>query len=352
MSGSIAIHQEIRSALSEGRPVVALETAVVTHGLPRSPIATTPRIVGDAGEHATRARRHCWNEGEAPRAWQADAPLNLEVARLIEATVRDQGAVPATTAVIEGTLHIGLEADQLERLATAEEVTKCSARDLARTMAESGSGGTTVAGTLATVQAANHILAGDGLPRIEVFATGGIGGVHRNWSRHGDVSADLRALAVTPIAVISAGAKVILDLPATREALDTNMVPVFGWRTDRFPMFTAQGVPDERPLPRFDDIADVASTCRAHWDTLGRPEGVLLANEIPDGMGLDSNHLETLVLEAVAEADAAGIVGAALTPYLLGRLADTSGGDALDANITLLCSNASLAGRLSSALGN
>ena len=346
----IAIHPEVETALSEGRPVVALETAVVTHGLPRTPSSKAPRLVEETSKDAESARNACWADGRPPAEWRGDRPLNLEVARFIEATVRNQGGTPATVAVIEGTLHVGLDEAQLERLADRDDVAKCSTRELGRVMARKESGGTTVAGTLGACQAANRELAAAGLPAIEVFATGGIGGVHRNWNQHGDISADIRALSETSMAVISAGAKVILDLPATREALDTGMVPVFGWQTGRFPMFTAPGIEDEHPLPRFDDIEDMAASCRMHWDVLHRGEAVLVANEIPNGLGLDPERLEMLVKRAISEAEAEGISGAALTPFLLSRLAESTEGDALDANITLLCSNASVGARLAAAL--
>lgn len=309
-----------------------------------------PRLVAEDGEAARAARRSCWNSEECPRSWDGDTPLNLEVARLIEATVRSRGATPATVAVIEGALHIGLEPTQLTSLAAAEDTRKCSTRELGRVMADGDSGGTTVAGTLAAIKAANRRLNALGHAPLEVFATGGIGGVHRGWNTTGDISSDIRALAETPAAVISAGAKVILDLPATMESLETHMVPVIGWRTDRFPMFTAQGLPGSHPLPHVTEIGQLAGSCRVHWDDLARTEGVLVTNEIPDGMGLDPLELEARVTSAIDEAAEQSVDGARLTPFLLGRLAETTGGDALDANITLICSNASLAALLAGAL--
>lgn len=350
MRATVAIHDEVRAALEARRPVVALETAVLTHGLPPRPLESTPRLLGEASEAAQQARRGCWDADESPYPFREDRPLNLEVARLIESTVRARGGVPATIAVLDGVLRVGLEPAELEALATRRDVGKCSSRELARTMAAGESAGTTVAGTLAATRAANKQLTQAGLRSIEVFATGGIGGVHRNWNVHRDVSADIRALATTPILVVSAGAKVILDLPATREALESHMVPVLGWRTDRFPMFIAPGLEDQRPLPMFDDVAQVARTCRTHWQLLAREESVLLANEIPAGLGLDPHALEREVCSAVLEADEKGIGGADLTPFLLENLAERTEGAALDANITLLCSNAALATRIAEAL--
>ena len=350
MTPSVVIHDEVRSALEARRPVVALETAVLTHGLPSRPLGSTPRLLGEASEAAREARQSCWDADESPHAFKEDGPLNLEVARLVESTVRARGGVPATVAVLDGILRIGLQPSELEDLASREHVLKCSTRELGPTMASGDSAGTTVSATLAATHAANRELAREGMGSINVFATGGIGGVHRNWTTHRDVSADIRALATTPTLVVSAGAKVILDLPATREALESQMVPVLGWRTSRFPMFTAPGLADQRPLPRVDDVAQLAMMCRTHWQLLGRNEGVLLANEIPAGLGLDAGELEQDVHKAVLEADERGIGGAELTPFLLENLAERTQGAALDANITLLCSNAALATRAAEAL--
>jgi len=346
----IVIHPEVLDACAERRPVVVLETAVLTHGLPRHPMPSPPRLVGDEGAAARTAREACWGAVRNPREWDGEAPLNLEVARLIEATVRCRGAIPATVAVIAGALHVGVEPTALAELAAAGDSRKCSTRELGPVIAASESGGTTVAGTLAAMRAANRILREKGLSPLEVFATGGIGGVHRGWNETGDISSDIRALAETPAAVVSAGAKVILDLDATLEALETHMVPVLGWRTDRFPMFTAQAPPDGRPLPSYSEMDRLAEACRVHWDDLARREGVLVANEIPTGMGLDPVELERKVTSAIAEARSSGIEGARVTPHLLARLAETTEGDALDSNITLICSNASVAARLADLL--
>lgn len=346
VKAAINIKPEVSEALAEGRPVVALETAVLTHGLPRTSLGMTPRLVNGQDDDARRARQTCWGAETSPHEWNDGRPVNLEVARLVESTVRSQGGVPATIAVIDGILQIGLDDAALESLASMDNATKCSTRELGMVMARGGCGGTTVAGTLASAHAANRQLRGQNLPPIEVFATGGIGGVHRNWGRTGDVSSDIPALAETPMVVVSAGAKVILDLPATQEAFETQRIPVLGWLTDHFPRFTAPGLPEARSLPRFERLEDVAAACRAHWGLLDRPQGVLLANEIPQGLGLDPEKLEKKVLHAVADAEQRGIGGADLTPFLLGSLAESTSGEALDANISLLCSNAALATRL------
>ena len=226
VSAAISISDEVRDALSEGRAVVALETAVLTHGLPRTPLGSAPRLVEDPLETVRRARLDCWSLEDAPYRWDSEQPVNLEVARLVEATVRSRGGVPATIAVIDGTLRIGLDEAALVRLAAMEDVTKCSTRELGMVMARGGSGGTTVAGTLAAARAANRQLEASGLPRLEVFATGGIGGVHRGAERSFDVSADLTELGRTPLCVVCAGVKSILDIGLTLEYLETQGVAV------------------------------------------------------------------------------------------------------------------------------
>ena len=215
-------------------------------------------------------------------------------------------------------------------------------------MASGGAGGTTVAGTLAACVSANQQLQTQGLDPLRFFATGGIGGVHRQWNHHADVSADLQALATSPLMVVSAGAKVILDLPATREALDTNQIPVLGWQVDHFPRFTVQGRPGELEIPRIKEYRELASICRHHWSTLGRSEAILLLNELPQRLALDDQAVEQIVEEAMEAAQVAGIEGQKLTPFLLEYMAKKTGGDALEANIALLMNNAGLAARVAS----
>ena len=334
------------TALSERRPVVALETAVTTHGLPREPVAMTPRILGEDSIAAKAARTRCFGSEDTPYTWTASNPVNVELARAMAATIRAGGGVPATTAVLDGVLRLGLEPHEIDRLAT-ERVHKCSTRDLAFTMATGASGGTTVAGTLATIHSAQQVLKRDAVDGLCVMATGGIGGVHRCWTEHPDVSADLRAMAHTQAVVVCAGAKIILDIPATREALDTEMIPVLGWQTNRFPKFTVPGDPNEPPIERVDELGHIANTCAIHWGTLARREGLLLVNEIPDDFGLDAEQLETQIEAALALAQAEGIRGPEVTPHLLSTLAHSTSGGALDANITVLLSNTALATRLS-----
>ncbi len=317
---------EVADALADGRAVVALETAVLTHGVPRDarprPTTLDPdheagRILGD-------------------HEWDASAPFNLETVRAIAAGCRRSGAVPAVVGVLDGVLRIGLDDAELERLAVDSSARKLSTRDLGLAAIDGANGGTTVAATMRACRLA--------APRtIEVFATGGIGGVHRGWQQRPDVSADLRALATEPVAVVAAGAKVILDVAATLEALDSLGVPVVGFGTDAMPIFTA-GVHSELRVPhRVDDASSVASLLRSHWHDLGIASGVLVANPCPEDAAIDSTRLDALVDAGLAEASALGIEGAEVTPFLLSSLIKAEDSDPLAANVALLVSNASLA---------
>lgn len=328
MTDGVLVHPEVRDALADGSPVVVLETAVLTHGLPREPMDAVPAVFG-----------HRLSEGVL---WDEDAPANLATSRGVSQLVRSLGGVPASCCVLDGVLRVGIDPDEVERLA-GETVEKCSTRDLARVVASGGSGGTTVAGTLAIMDAANARLSRDGTNRLRVFATGGIGGVHRGWSQHGDVSADLRALASTRALVVSAGAKVILDLPATCEFLDTNQIPVVGWRVGHLPRFTVQGVPGTLEIPMVDDLDRLCELCRHHWGTLDREEAVLLMNELPGELAMEAMLVEACLGEGLEQAAAAGVNGLEVTPFLLDHLARSTGGGALQANIALLLNNARLA---------
>jgi pseudouridine-5'-phosphate glycosidase len=278
------------------RAVVALESTIVAHGLP----------------------------------W----PDNLDVARELEATVRAGGAVPATIAVLDGRVRIGLPAAELERVARAGRgLAKAGATDLAVHVARGSSAATTVSATAALAARAG----------IRAFATGGIGGVHRGDT--GDVSHDLVALARTPIAVVSAGAKAILDLPRTLEALETLGVLVVGYRCGELPAFYARsaGLALEH---RSDDAADLAAICRARWDDLGGG-GVLVCNPIPADAAL---AIDQPIADAVAEAARDGVTGKRLTPYLLARLAEVTGGASIRANRALAVHDAAVAAALAVAL--
>ena len=292
------ISDEIVAALAAGDPIVALESTILAHGLP----------------------------------W----PDNLEVGRELEAAVRAGGAVPATIAVIGGTPRIGLDGAALEDLARrGHAFAKAGASDLAVHVARRGDAATTVSATAVLAEQAG----------IRVFATGGIGGVHRGDGS--DVSHDLVALARTQIAVISAGAKAILDLPRTLEALETLGVLVIGWQTDELPAFYTRSA--RLPLEhRVDEIRELAAIARARW-ALGQG-GILVANPIPLAHALDAHAIDAAIARALGEADAQRVTGKRLTPFLLARLAETTGGAAVRANRALARANAELGAALAVAL--
>ncbi len=297
VASGIRCAPEVEEALADRRAVVALESTVLAHGLPR--------------------------------------PRNEEVGRALEEAVRDRGAVPATVAVLAGAPTVGLSAEELVRLCRGAGIRKSSRRDLAVAMAAGSGAATTVAGTMALAAAAG----------VEVFATGGIGGVHRDGL---DVSADLTELSRTPMLVVCSGAKVILDLHATREALETLGILVVGLGTDRFPGFyTADSGfhVDER----VESAAEVARLWRAHR-TLRQPGALLLCVPPPAETAFEREALERLVDEALASADAAGVHGSALTPYLLADLHERSGGRTIETNIALLLRNAAVAAEVAVAL--
>jgi pseudouridylate synthase len=296
----VVLTDEVASALAAGRAVVALESTIVTHGM------TYPR--------------------------------NLETALGVEEVVRAHGAVPATIAVVHGRPRVGLEPEELEKLAAGEGVAKASRRDLAALVAAGRSAGTTVAATMFLAH-----LAG-----IRIFATGGIGGVHRGAETSFDVSADLDELARTAVAVVSAGAKSILDLPRTLEVLETRGVPVIGVGTDEFPAFFSRssGLPVDH---RVETAQELAVVIAAHL-ALGLPSGILVANPVPEADALDGDEIDAAIDEAVRDAERAGIGRRELTPYLLGRIVELSGGRSLTANIALVRNNAELAARTAVAL--
>lgn len=296
-SAPLLIHPEIRAALDEGAPVVALESAVLTHGLPR--------------------------------------PTNHAAVVDMAAAVREGGALPAVIAVIDGVLHVGLDDDALARLADDRGADKLAARDLAWALACGRSGGTTVSATLV----------GARLAAIRVFATGGIGGVHRGWQETRDISSDLEELARTPCCTVSAGAKSILDVPATLEALETLGVPVLGWQSAAFPEFYARGRP-ELVVRRVDALAAAAALCRLRWGALGQGGGVLLTNPLPAELALDQGAVDRAIDAALGRAQAAGIRGQAVTPFLLDALGGLTAGATLRANLALLVANARLAAGL------
>lgn len=298
---ALSLSPEVSAALSAGRPVVALETTVLSHGMP----------------------------------W----PDNLDTARALEADVRATGAIPATIAIMDGQIRVGIGEKEMMRLARGEEkVWKLSRRDLPVALATGAVGATTVAGTMIVAA-----LAG-----IRVFATGGIGGVHRGAETSFDISADLEELARSPVCVVCAGAKAILDLPKTLEVLETRGVPVLGFGCDEFPAFYSHrsGLSVDY---RVDDAGAVARILRAKWD-LGLEGGVLVANPVPLANAADPDAMEQAIQSALAKAATQGIHGRDLTPYLLQTLEEITEGRSLITNIALIRNNAVVAAKIAVAL--
>ena len=295
------IAPEVAEAVAAGRPVVALESAIVTHGLPR--------------------------------------PRNLEVARGAEQAVRDGGALAATIALLHGEVRIGLDDDALRELSERDDVVKCGVRDLAPAAASGASGGTTVAATA-------HLAARAGM---HVFATGGLGGVHRDARVSWDESADLEVLGRTGIVVVCAGVKSILDVGATLERLETLNVTVLGYRTDRFPGFYLSD--SGLPVPwRVDSAAKVAAAVRAREELGTEDSAVIVANPLPEGEQLDPALHDRVLGEALGAAEAAGVRGKDVTPFLLDHLARETGGASLEANARLVLGNARLAAEIAGEL--
>ena len=285
---------EVASALTANQPVVALESAVITHGLPRG--------------------------------------TNLDLARNVEALIRANGVTPATISVINGSLCIGTSQEGLEGLANDGDLIKVSIRNIGFALAKNLSGGTTVAATLLAARTAG----------IKVFSTGGIGGVHRG--RSYDISADLDELARSPVVVVCAGAKAILDLPATREALETRGVPVLGYQTIEFPAFYSRrsGLHVDA---RVDSPAEIAAVAQAHWEA-GNHSAILVCNPLPEDQALDDDMMEKAIHRAMRQAEKDDINGASLTPALLDMVMQLTDGKSLQANLALLQNNASLAAEI------
>ncbi|MCA9652638.1 MAG: pseudouridine-5'-phosphate glycosidase [Myxococcales bacterium] len=290
---------EVGQALADGRPVVALESTIITHGMP----------------------------------W----PTNAETARRVEAVVREHGATPATIAVMDGRIRVGLDDAQLEALARGEGAHKLSRRDLGTALAQGWRGGTTVAATMICAERAG----------IAVFATGGIGGVHRGGEHSLDVSADLHELGRTPVAVVSAGCKAILDIPRTLEVLETQGVPVIGYGCDEVPAFYTRHSGCAAPL-RLDTPAQVAAAMHAQW-SLGLRTGLLVANPIPEADAMPREEIEAAIEAALADADARGITGKDVTPFLLARVVERTGERSLRANVALVLDNARVAAAIATA---
>ena len=299
---NVVVSPLVSYALQENKAVVALESTVITHGLPY--------------------------------------PKNLKIWRELEELVFSVGAVPATIIVLEGIAHIGLDNEQIQRLTTAlqenQPFKKLGSRDLALACVKGFSGGTTVSATMLLARQAG----------IEVFATGGIGGVHRDWERTLDISSDLTALSRIPMAVVCAGCKAILDVPATLEYLETMAVPVLGWQTDRFPLFYTHD--SDYPVERLDDPREFQRFWKQHLDLGGK--GVLIANPIPKEHSLPAEKMEAVIQAAIGAAREQGIKGKSLTPFLLDFLARHTEGVSVEANLALLRNNVLLAAKLAQSL--
>jgi len=298
LSSYIILSDEIQTALQEQRPVVALESTVIAHGLPY--------------------------------------PANIEVALAMEATIRSEGAIPATIGIGDGKIKIGLSLDEITRLGTAQNVQKVSRRDLAFTLATGQPGATTVAGTMLCAHMAG----------IHFFATGGIGGVHRGAESSMDISADLTELSRTPVLVVCAGAKSILDLDLTLEYLETQGVPVIGWQTDEFPAFYVRHS-GRRLSHRVNDVDIIAAIARTQWEC--HLHGLVVGCPIPEQYAMDPAPLEAATREALRLAREQGIRGAATTPFLLAHVAKVTAGESVEANKALLINNALWAARFARA---
>ncbi len=289
----VEMSPEVKQAMAEGRPVVALESTIISHGMPY--------------------------------------PANVETARKVEQLVRDRGAVPATIAILDGKLKAGLSDEEIEYLGQAKDVIKASRRDIPYIVAQGKNGGTTVGATMIIAD----------LVGIKVFATGGIGGVHRGAEKTMDISADLEELGRTNVVVVCAGAKAILDLGLTLEYLETKGVPVLGYKTDKLPAFwtnTSEFAVDYR-VDSAKEIGDLALT---KWD-LGMTGGVLVANPIPEEYSMDADFINSAIQRALKDANEQGIHGKESTPFLLSAIKDITKGQSLESNIQLVFNNARLA---------
>ncbi|WP_306640095.1 pseudouridine-5'-phosphate glycosidase [Sanyastnella coralliicola] len=296
MSTKLEINEEVAQALSEGRPVVALESTIIAHGMP--------------------------------------FPQNVDTARRVEQAIRDNGAIPATIAVLDGKIKVGLTNDDVLKLTRSAGVMKLSRRDLAWAVSKEKHGATTVAATMIIAEMAG----------INVFVTGGIGGVHRGAELSWDVSADLTELGQTNVAVVSAGAKAILDIPATLEYLETLGVPVVGFKTGDFPAFYSRQSGSQVEY-RCESYSELAKFITTKWD-LDLKGGVLVANPIPEEHSMDHAVIEEAIQLAIAEAEKQGVKGKALTPFLLSRVKQHTSGKSLESNVALVLHNAEVGAQL------
>ncbi|AMB99245.1 pseudouridine-5-phosphate glycosidase [Aerococcus urinaehominis] len=298
----LSFSKEVQKALIDEQPIVALESTIISHGMPY--------------------------------------PKNVEMAKQTEQIIRDNGAVPATIALMDGKIKVGLEEEDLELLATADNVAKVSRRDMARVLATKQIGATTVATTMI---AAN--LAG-----IKTFVTGGIGGVHRGGENSMDISADLEELAQTPVTVICAGAKAILDLPRTMEYLETKGVPVAGYQTDYLPAFFSST--SETKLNLRVDSAEEIADMMVMQEEIDLNAGILVTNPVPVAHEIPHEEIDAIIQQALAEEKAAGVVGKDSTPFLLAKIVELTEGRSLETNIQLVYNNARLGAEIAVAYNN
>lgn len=300
LSKYLDISNEVKEALTHGKPVVALESTIISHGMPY--------------------------------------PKNVETALLVEKTVRENGAIPATIAILNGKLKVGVSAEEIDYLGKKGlEVTKVSRRDIAVVLANEGDGATTVAGTMIIAN-----LAG-----IKIFATGGIGGVHRHAESTWDVSADLEELSQTPVMVVCAGAKSILDLGLTKEYLETKGVPILGFHTDELPAFFTRksGFKLDKRVDNVQEFAQIAKI----GEELGLKNGYVVANPIAEQFSMDEKIISKVIDDAIAEADKLGIKGKETTPFLLDKIQKITGGESLESNIALVLGNVALGAQIAKA---
>ena len=297
MNKHLTITEEVKDALAEGRAVVALESTIISHGMPY--------------------------------------PQNVETALKVEQAVRNEGAVPATIAILDGQLRAGLKTDDIEKIGQlGTKVTKASRRDLPFLLTQKKPGATTVAATMIIAEMAG----------ITVFATGGIGGVHRGASNSFDISADLQELANTNVAVVSAGVKAILDLPLTLEYLETHGIAVIGYQTDEFPAFYTRqsGLSVDY---RLDQPIDIARCLKSKWD-MGLRGGMIIANPVPESHSLDPVYMSNIIQQALDAASQKEIKGKAVTPFLLAKVKELTKGESLVSNVALVLNNAHLASKI------
>jgi pseudouridine-5'-phosphate glycosidase len=296
MKQYITLSEEVRVAKEQGKPIVALESTIISHGMPY--------------------------------------PQNVKTAREVEQIIRDNGAVPATIAIVDGKIKIGLSDEELEMFGKSTDVAKASRRDLAYLLATKKLGATTVAATMICAEAAG----------IKIFVTGGIGGAHRGAEITMDISADLEELGQTNVAVICAGAKSILDLGLTMEYLETKGVPVIGYQTDVLPAFYTRNSEFSVNF-RADDVETIASTLKVKWD-LNLKGGAVIANPIPEEFAMDEKTITAVIESALKEAEEKHISGKNVTPFLLGKVKELTEGKSLDANIALVKNNAVVGAKL------